>query len=311
MDGDADPGGARRRPVHRRSLLLRQDRQESSQPENAGSASARDQRQTSGADPYERRHARTAATNCLTPPPTTAWSSSSSHAFARLSIESHDGAGVCHRGSRDGREPDHAADRHRLDDGDRTARRRHAARRRRDGLGAVRLHLLAVRVPAHEHGRLHGAVAGRRRDKRIARDPGARLHRRGADRHGAHRAADPAGDGVARRDGRQRGRHPRRQNLFHDPDLVGAAGARQLCRARLADRTGPRQTGAGHPDHHQPDQRGGDGAAGAGVRLRHCRRGDRRLDRGSGRPPARRRDRAAPAGIDWRCRARRCSTAPN
>ena len=49
-------------------------------------------------------------------------------------------------------------------------------------------------------------------------------------------AADPA-----RRDGRQRGRHARRQNLFHDPDLVGAAGARQLCRARLADRTGPRQ----------------------------------------------------------------------
>ncbi len=33
------------------------------------------------------------------------------------------------------------------------------ARRRRDGVGAVRLHVLAVRVPAHGHGRLHRAVA--------------------------------------------------------------------------------------------------------------------------------------------------------
>ena len=81
-----------------------------------------------------------------------------------LPIQGHDGTGVCHRGSRDGREPDHAADRHRLDHGDRPARRCHAARRRRDGLGAVRLHVLAVRVPAHEHGRLYGAVARRRRD---------------------------------------------------------------------------------------------------------------------------------------------------
>ena len=53
-------------------------------------------------------------------------------------------------------------------------------------------------------------------------------------------AADPA-----QRDGRQRGRHARRQDLLHDPDLVCAAGARQLCRAGLADRPGPRQAGAG------------------------------------------------------------------
>ena len=49
---------------------------------------------------------------------------------------------------------------------------------------------------------------------------------------------------AARRDGRQRRRNPRRQDLFRDPDLVGAAGARQLCRARLADRTGARPAGA-------------------------------------------------------------------
>ncbi len=40
------------------------------------------------------------------------------------------------------------------------------------------------------------------------------------------------------------GRHPRRQNLFHDPDLVGAVCARQLRRARLADRPGARDAGA-------------------------------------------------------------------
>ena len=48
------------------------------------------------------------------------------------------------------------------------------------------------------------------------------------------------------------------KTYFIDPDLVGAAGARQLCRARLADRAGPRQTGARHADRHQPHQRGGD-----------------------------------------------------
>ena len=51
------PAGARRRPVHRRSLLLRQDRQEPSQPENAGNLPARDQPEAAGAHPYERRHA--------------------------------------------------------------------------------------------------------------------------------------------------------------------------------------------------------------------------------------------------------------
>src|ERR1700675_4147167 len=65
MDGGVDPGGAQRRPVHRGSVLLRQDRQKSSQPENARSASARDQRQPSGADAYERRHARTPARTAL------------------------------------------------------------------------------------------------------------------------------------------------------------------------------------------------------------------------------------------------------
>ena len=164
-------------------------------------------------------------------------------------IQGNDGTGVCHRGSRDGREPDHAADRHRLDHGDRPARRCHDARRRGDGLGAVRLHVLAVRVPAHEHGRLYGAVARRRRDVGIARDPGARVDRRGAGWRGADRAADSARRDSAQRDGRQRGRHARRQNLLHHPDLVFAAGARQLCRAGMADRAGPRQAGARHADH--------------------------------------------------------------
>src|SRR3954451_11948518 len=65
MDGYADPGGARRGPVHCRGLLLRQDRQEPSQPEDAGSAPSRDQRQASGADAYERRHARPAGRTAL------------------------------------------------------------------------------------------------------------------------------------------------------------------------------------------------------------------------------------------------------
>ena len=85
------------------------------------------------------------------------------------------------------------------------------------------------------------------------------LDRRGAGRRGADRAADPARRHPARRDGRQRGRHARRQDLFHHPDLVGAAGARQLCRARLADRAGPRQTGARRADRDQSHQHGGDG----------------------------------------------------
>ena len=188
------------------------------------------------------------------------------------SIQGHDGAGIRHRRSRDGREPDHAADRHRLDHGDRPARRCHDARRRGDGLGAVRLHVLAVRLPAHEHGGLHGTVAGIRRDLGIARDPAARPDRRGAGWRGADRPAGSARRCSAQRDGRQRGRHARGQNLLHHPDLVFAAGARQLCHAGLADRAGPRQTGARHADHHQSHQRGGDGRAGAGVRLRHCRR---------------------------------------
>ncbi len=66
------------------------------------------------------------------------------------------------------------------------------------------------------------------------------------------------------------------QDLFRDPDLVFATGARQLCRAGLADRTGPRQAGVGNADHHQPHQHGGDRSAGAGVRLRDRRRRDRR-----------------------------------
>ena len=92
----------------------------------------------------------------------------------------------------------------------------------------------------------------------ITRDPDARLDRRGAGRRAADRPADSARHYPARRDGRQRGRHARRKNLLHHPDLVRAASARQLCRARLADRTGPRQIGARHADHHQPHQRGGD-----------------------------------------------------
>ena len=112
-------------------------------------------------------------------------------------------------------------------------------------------------------------------------------------------AADPA-----RRHGRQRGRHPRRQNLFHDPDLVGAAGARQLCHAGLADRSGARQAGARHADHDQPHQRGGDGAAGAGVRLWHRRCGDRGRDRGSGRASARHPDCGPADALETRHRSR-------
>ena len=109
--------------------------------------------------------------------------------------------------------------------------------------------------------------------------------------------ARPAGSTrhcSAQRDGRQRGRHARGQNLLHHPDLVFAAGARQLCRAGMVDRAGPRQTGARHADLHQSHQRGGDGRAGAGVRLRNCRRCDRGADRGSRRPRARLADRAPP-----------------
>ena len=62
----------------------------------------------------------------------------------------------------------------------------------------------------------------------------------------------------------------------------------------MADRAGPRQTGARHADLNQPHQRGGDRRAGAGVRLRHCRRCHRGADRGSRRPPARLADRAPP-----------------
>jgi ribonuclease BN (tRNA processing enzyme) len=60
MDGDADPAGARGRPVHRRSVLLRQDRQEPSQPDHARGPSARDQAEAAGPDAYERGHAGTA-----------------------------------------------------------------------------------------------------------------------------------------------------------------------------------------------------------------------------------------------------------
>ncbi len=49
-----------------------------------------------------------------------------------------------------------------------------------------------------------------------------------ADRRGAHCAANSARRVTVRRDGRQRRRHARRQDLFHDPDLVGAAGARPI-----------------------------------------------------------------------------------
>ena len=79
-------------------------------------------------------------------------------------------------------------------------------------------------------------------------------------------AANPARRDPARRDGRQRRRHPRREDLLRHPDLVGAAGAGQLCRARLADRTGARQARACGADRDQPHQHGGDGAAGAGAR---------------------------------------------
>src|SRR5262245_48634796 len=57
MDGNAHSAGAWRRPFHRRSLHVREGRQESSQPEDPGTAFARDKPQASRPDPYERRHA--------------------------------------------------------------------------------------------------------------------------------------------------------------------------------------------------------------------------------------------------------------
>ena len=53
MDRGADPPGAGRRSLRRRGLYLRQSRQESSQPENARSATCRDQAEAAGPDPYE------------------------------------------------------------------------------------------------------------------------------------------------------------------------------------------------------------------------------------------------------------------
>jgi MATE family multidrug resistance protein len=57
MDGDPDSRGTRCRPVHRRGLLLRQDREKSPQPENARGAFARYPTETADPDPYERRYA--------------------------------------------------------------------------------------------------------------------------------------------------------------------------------------------------------------------------------------------------------------
>ena len=87
--------------------------------------------------------------------------------FVSSPVQGHDRAGLRHRRTRDGREPDDAADRHRLDDRDRAARRCHAARRRGDRVGDFRLPVLAVRVPAHEHACVHGAGARRRRAQEL------------------------------------------------------------------------------------------------------------------------------------------------
>src|SRR3954447_22360454 len=57
MDGDAASCGARGRSVHCRGLHLRQNREKPSQPENAGTPSARDQSQAADSHAYERRHA--------------------------------------------------------------------------------------------------------------------------------------------------------------------------------------------------------------------------------------------------------------
>ena len=54
------------------------------------------------------------------------------------------------------------------------------------------------------------------------------------------------------------------QDLLHHPDMVGAAGARQLCRARLADRTGACQARACRADRDQPHQHGSHHGPGAG-----------------------------------------------
>jgi len=51
MDGDAGPARTRRRPVHRRGLLLRQAREESPQPENARGPSARNQTEAAHSEP--------------------------------------------------------------------------------------------------------------------------------------------------------------------------------------------------------------------------------------------------------------------
>ena len=110
----------------------------------------------------------------------------------------------------------------------------------------LRLPVLAVRLPAHGHGRLHRASARRRRDAGIACHPGCAASSLAALIGArADRAAGAARGAPARRDGRQRGRHARREDLLRHPHLVGAAGARQLRRARLADRPGARDAGAG------------------------------------------------------------------
>ncbi|KAJ8134840.1 hypothetical protein OY671_011947, partial [Metschnikowia pulcherrima] len=151
----------------------------------------------------------------------------------------------------------------------------------------------AVRLPAHEHGRLHRAIARRRRDQGAARDPCPRADRGWHRRCRHDRAAATAGRRPVRRDGRQRGGDARGKARFRHPHLGGAAGARQLRRAWSADRAGPRHAGALGAGRHQHHQHGRDDPPGAGRRSRHCGCGDRRRDRGSRGPRHRRRDRTA------------------
>jgi MATE family multidrug resistance protein len=68
--------------------------------------------------------------------------------------------------------------------------------RRGDGVGDLRLPVLAVRLPAHEHGRLHSAGSRRRRGPRIARAAGAGLCCRRIDRRISHRTANSLAAGL-------------------------------------------------------------------------------------------------------------------
>ena len=74
------------------------------------------------------------------------------------------------------------------------------------------------------------------------------------------------------------------RTVLHHPDMVGAAGARQLCRARLADRTGARQARAGVQIAINLINMAATMLLVLVAKRRHRRRGERHGDRGGRRP---------------------------